>query len=165
MSAKTIRRLVMSVIAAALAGNVLLWGSEQVQRSDPIVGTWTLNLSRSTFSPGPPPDSTIVAFSRTGSRLSAAIDFVRGPLVLHWTYSGMADGKDYPASGNLDTDAVTIAQIDAKTIQVAYKREGKVLQINRHAVSADGKTMVVTSTGVNARGLEVHNVAVYDKTG
>jgi hypothetical protein len=54
-------------------------------------------------------------------------------------------------------------RINATTVQAIAKKAGKVTITQRSVVSADGKTRTVTTTGMNAKGQQVNNVAVYEK--
>jgi len=60
-------------------------------------------------------------------------------------------------------DMAARTRIDANTIQTVNKKGGKVTTTQRSAVSADGKTRTVTTTGTDAQGRTVNNVAVYDR--
>ena len=51
----------------------------------------------------------------------------------------------------------------AKSNELVSKKNGKVTQSQRNVVAADGKTRTVTTTGTDAQGQKVNNVAVYDK--
>jgi hypothetical protein len=54
-------------------------------------------------------------------------------------------------------------QINANTLEAQYKKGGKPTILQTAVVSADGKTLTVTGTGMSAAGQSVNNVAVYDK--
>ena len=43
------------------------------------------------------------------------------------------------------------------------KKGGKVTTMQRNVVAADGKTRTVTTTGTDAQGQKVNNLAVYEK--
>jgi hypothetical protein len=64
---------------------------------------------------------------------------------------------------NPDMDTVARTRIDAATVQTISKKGGKVTTTQTSAVSADGKTRTVTTTGMNASGQQVNNVAVYER--
>jgi hypothetical protein len=134
------------------------------QAADPFVGTWKLNVARSTFKAGPAPRSGTATFSTVGPAVMAVVDGVaaNGDKT-HWTYTASADGKDYPAVGNADADTVSLKKIDARTVEITYHKGGKVTLVNRRTVAADGKTMTVTTKGTNAKGEAIDRVQVYDK--
>ena len=58
---------------------------------------------------------------------------------------------------------VSVKRINANTVEFTRKRAGKVVQTATSVVSKDGKTRTITTTGVNAQGQKIHNIAVYDK--
>jgi hypothetical protein len=63
------------------------------------------------------------------------------------SYTAKLDGKDYPFKGSYFYNSVSLRRINARTIEEADKRDGKVVYILKMTVSADGKKMteVVTS--------------------
>jgi hypothetical protein len=73
------------------------------------------------------------------------------------------DGKDYPATGNPDWDAVVLKRVDSHSIEFTRKKSGKVVQTATSVVSKDGKTRTITATGVNAAGQKISTVGVYEK--
>ena len=66
---------------------------------------------------------------------------------LHYTastgeaWAAKIDGKDYPVTGSYATDAVFLKKITKNILEVNYKRDGQLIQVDRITVSADGKTM------------------------
>ena len=72
------------------------------------------------------------------------------------------DGKDHPtASANYDASAWT--RISANEYVVNRKKAGKVVLTSTNVVSADGKTMTITTKGVGEDGRPINNVRVYIK--
>jgi hypothetical protein len=53
----------------------------------------------------------------------------------------MAYGTDQPNPPDSKTDTVTVKVVDDKAVEVAIKRDGKVIEQNKHSVSDDGKTL------------------------
>jgi len=82
---------------------------------------------------------------------------------MHAQYSAKFDGKDYPATGIANADAVSLTRIDANTNETLQKKDGKVVMTITTKVSKDGKTRTSTWHGKNAEGKDVHNVVVFDK--
>ena len=58
---------------------------------------------------------------------------------------------------------VAVTQIDARTVNVVVKENGKVTHTIHATVSEDGKTVTDTDDGVNDEGEKVHNVVVAEK--
>jgi hypothetical protein len=134
------------------------------QQKDPLVGTWNLNLAKSKYSPGPPPKSATTTYEAAGKgyKVSVKMEPASGP-AQQWSYTTQLDGKDSPITGNPNADAVAVKRIDANTLESESKQGGKVVVTQKIVVAADGKTRTVTTTGTNAQGEKVHNVAVYEK--
>jgi hypothetical protein len=132
---------------------------------DPVpgLGTWTLNVAKSKYSPGPAPKSGTVTFSAAGQAVKAVVDIVTDAGKTHWEYTATLDGKPAPVTGNGDGDMVMAKRTNPTTIETSYTLKGKPTTVNTRVVSADGKTMTVTSTGVNAQGQKVNNVQVFEK--
>ena len=78
-------------------------------------------------------------------------------------FTAMFDGKDHPVTGNADYDATMMKRVDSHTIEFTRKKGGKTAQTATSVVSKDGKTRTITTTGVNAQGQKINNVAVFEK--
>jgi hypothetical protein len=134
------------------------------QSSDAIVGTWKLNVAKSTYSPGPAPKGGTITYSPAGKGIKVVVDVAAATgEKVHWEYTADYDGKDYPVTGNPNADTVSLKRIDARTVDVINKKDGKPTLTNRRVLSADGKTLTVTTTGTNARGQTVKDVQVFEK--
>jgi hypothetical protein len=53
-----------------------------------------------------------------------------------------ADGTDQPNPPDSKTDTVAVKVVDDETVEMIIKRDGKVIEQNKHTVSADGKTII-----------------------
>ena len=53
--------------------------------------------------------------------------------------------------------------INARTLSMTSKKDGKVVLIARIIVAADGKTRTVTVNTTDAKGKKVTSIAFYDK--
>ena len=133
-------------------------------QSDPAVGSWKLNVGKSRYSPGPAPKSQTVTITAAGNGIRVSAKGVDGDGKATSTeYTASYDGKDVPVMFNLAYDVTSLKRIDAHTSELARKKGGKVVQTARRVISADGKTMTTTTTGVDDKSRKVDNVAVYDK--
>ena len=54
-------------------------------------------------------------------------------------------------------------RIDSRTYEYVQSVGGKVTVTARTVVAADGKTRTITTTGKNAQGQTINNVAFYDR--
>ena len=151
------------VAASCLALSCLL-SAPAFAQTDSQVGLWKLNVAKSKWDPGPAQKSGTTKIEAAGKGTKVTVDQVMADgSARHWTVTADYDGKDAPVTGNPEADTVARTRVDANTVKTVSKKGGKVTVTQTSAVSADGKTRTVTTTGVNAAGQKVHNVAVYDK--
>jgi hypothetical protein len=154
----------MLVVGAVVAVGV---GASALAASapDPVIGTWTLNVAKSKFSPGPAPTSATRTYAQTAD----------GSIAL--TFSGVAadgsptsgastfkyDGKDYPITGSADYDTLSLKRVNRTTVKSFLKKDGKVIGFTTRTITAHGKVLTLSSSGKDAKGARFHQIAVYDK--
>jgi hypothetical protein len=133
------------------------------QSTDPVVGTWRLNVAKSKYSPGPTPKSVTSTWESAGKgyRVSVRNEPASGS-AYEYSYTTAADGSDSKVTGsNPNADTIAVKRIDANSFEVISKRNGKVTITQRSVISSDTRT--VTTTGTDGQGQKVNNVAVFDK--
>jgi hypothetical protein len=156
------RARVTVVLAAGVLTAAVLAAA---QSKDPFVGTWRLNAAKSQYSPGPAPKSVTATYEAAGQgyKVSVRNEPASGP-VQQYSYTSNLDGKDVPVTGNNpNADMIAVKRVNATTLEVVNKKGGKVTTSQRNVVAADGKTRTVTTTGTDAQGQKVNNVAVFEK--
>src|SRR5262245_27073789 len=149
----------LGILVFALVGIELA-----AQSTDPVVGTWELNVAKSKFSPGPAPKSETRTYAVVGKEIKAASKGVDGSgkaVTGEWTV--VYDGKDRPMTGSPDADMLSVKQTDPYTTEFTQKKGGKVVMTGTRSISKDGKVMTITTKGTNAEGKAVHDVEVFDK--
>lgn len=159
-------RMARICFAAAVGGLLAAsFGATALAQADPQVGTWKLNVAKSTYSPGPAPKSATTVITAEGKGTKVVVDQTPadGP-ARHWEFTSDYDGKDAKITGN-NPDADTIARTrpSPNTVHSVNRKGGKRMTVQDSVVSSDGKTRTVTTTGVNMAGKKVKNVAVYEK--
>ena len=131
---------------------------------DPLIGTWQLIISKSRYNPGPPPKNQTLVYAASGLALKATnrgIDAQGKPTTLEFTIAH--DEKYYPTLGSRDYDTSAYKRIDAYTSEFTRKKAGKVVQRGTRVLSKDGNTLTFTVKGVDANGLKIDNVVVYER--
>jgi hypothetical protein len=162
MNRRTFTTIAMLFSAAVFTTTLPQAGFAQ---SNPLVGTWKLNLEKSKYSPGPAPKSSTRTTEAVGQSFRTTFEGISAEgnptkLVLGpYSY----DGKPYPVTGTLDFDAASYKQISNSMNEVTLIKSGKNVQTATGVLSADGKTYTITNSGVNAKGQQFTNVSVYDK--
>jgi len=127
------------------------------------MGTWKLNEAKSKLDPAVAKNTTVV-YEPAGDSIKVTVDGTNPdgtPAHNEWT--GKFDGKDYPVTGDPNSDARAYKEVNANTLEITLKKAGKVTGTGQIVVSADGKTRTVTTTGTDAQGKKFKNVSVYDK--
>jgi len=152
-------------IAAALPNAIA------AQAPEALAGTWKLNAAKSKYEPADlGPKSATVTYTFSAGSVTANIDQVgaKGEKV-HNEYTTTLDGADHPWKGTIDgkpnpgQDAISFKKLDANTYHIENKLKGKLTTTTHIVIAADGKSRTSTTTGTNAAGQKIHNVAVYDK--
>jgi hypothetical protein len=134
------------------------------QTSDPMVGTWRLNVAKSKYDPGPTPKSITTTYEAVGKGYRVSVINIGAGGKLEYGFTSNLDGKDVRVTGNNpNADLMAIRRVDARTIEMISKKGGKVTVTQRNVISTDGKTRTVTTTGIDAFGQKVNNVAVFEK--
>ena len=151
--------LVGSVLALAVTASVAL----PAQAQDQGIGTWRLNVSKTTMSPGPKPVSSTVTIEASDGGIKQVTEQSLGLGASKSEFTARFDGKDYPIRGNPNADVVALKRVDDRSYEVIGKKGGKVTITSRVTLSGDGKTRTVVQTGVDAKGQKVMNTMVYDR--
>jgi hypothetical protein len=144
-----------------------LAASSAVQaQTNPLVGTWKLNLTKSKYDPGPAPKSLTRTVEAQGEGVKYKFEGVAADgKPLAYGFSVQFDGKDNAVSGSMPAGADTISakRVDANHYVATLKKGGNVIGTSSVSVSADGKTTTVDATGTTASGAKSHDVQVYEK--
>lgn len=83
----------------------------------------------------------------------------------HDEWVGMFDGKDYPVTGDRESDSRGYRKIDDRTMEFWEKKGGKLIVSGKIVVAPDGKSRTVTATSTNGKHKKITTTAVYDKVG
>jgi hypothetical protein len=130
------------------------------QSTDPLIGTWKLNVAKSKGVKG---GSTTIEAAGKGIKFTVDLAPADGPAT-HWSFTANYDGKDYPVTGNSPYgNGVALTRVDAKTVRITGKQDGKVTTTSTIVVSEDGKTRTTTTKGTDIKGQPVNSVSYYEK--
>jgi hypothetical protein len=158
MRAQLLRPLVAFAVMVSLTAISLAAGS------DPVVGTWQLNLSKSTFAAGTAPKSQTRTYSQSGPSITLVMKTVGADgkeATAQTTYQ--LDGKDYPITGSADYDTLTAKQVNARTATFKLKKGDKAVGSTSRTVSKDGKILTSKTSVTTAKGDKSESVMVFDK--
>ena len=153
--------IVTVVVSLAVSGLILAQGT------DPRVGTWKLNLAKSTFTSGPAPKSTTRTVEAQGNGYKITYNGVAADgSPIAFTIASNFDGKAVPISGTGvagGADMAAIKSIDSHTETSTTTKAGKLVNHLRSVVSKDGKVLTQTVRGTDANGKPYTDVRVWDK--
>ena len=151
-----------------VAMTILAFASSATLRAqtNPLVGTWKLNVAKSKFDPGPGPKSLTRTVVAEGDGVKYSFEGVAADgKPIAYGFSATFDGKDNAVSGSMPSGADTISakRIDSNHYVATQKKGGKEIATSKVTVSKDGKVTTVDQTGTTASGAKSHDVQVYDK--
>jgi len=153
MKAKTI----LMTLAVLFAGATVCFAA------DVSMGTWKLNEAKSKLGPGATKNNTVV-YEAAGDNVKVTVDGIDSDgKAAHNEWTGKFDGKDYPVTGDPNSDARSYKKVDDHTLELTVKKGGKVTVTGRIVAAADGKSRTVTTSGTDSKGTKVSSTAVYDK--
>lgn len=157
---KIVRTLLVGAVLATGGGAVALAAGAP----DSSVGTWTLNLAKSKFSPGPAPKSATRTYAESAQGTALTVNAVAADgSPISWQATFKYDGKDYPITGSPNYDTLSSKRVNGSTVKSTQKKAGKVVGTTTRTISAHGKVLTLSSKGVDAKGIAHDDVAVYDK--
>jgi hypothetical protein len=158
------RHTTFALTSVTLLGLAIVCLPKVSSAQSALVGTWKLNVAKSTFSPGPGPRSQTATVEAEGQGLKFSLDTINaqgnpakgGFIEYH-------DGKFHPVTGNPVFDAQSETDINDSTSVIIRTKAGKVVQALIAVVSPDRKTWTVTVAGNNANGQPLNNVMVRER--
>ena len=152
-----------SLVALALTAGQA--GAQSAPAENPIVGTWKLNVAKSTFTPGPGWQSQTRTY-RAAPDGGVSVEWIgvgASGEAMHVSFISRLDGKDYPMAGSANYDTLNARPVDAFTVKSEEKRDGKIVGIAIRRVSPDGKVLTITDEGTNRKGEKFSQVLVFDR--
>jgi hypothetical protein len=133
------------------------------QGVDPIIGTWKLNLEKSTYTgAATAPKNRTATFAGEGQNLAVTAEGVEAngqPLKVIFRH--IYDGRPHPTTGSRDYDSNTYHRI-GNSINGIWFKNGKVVVLTQ-AQLVPGKTYTVITEGINADGQSYRDVEVFDR--
>lgn len=154
------RTLVLGTLLAVAVPSAAV----SAQGKDPVLGTWKLNVAKSTYSAGNAPKSGTRVYTAApkGYKLvSTGVGADGKPT--HSEFTAAYDGKNYAITGSPLADSIWVKRIDANTIEAQQSKAGKMVQHTTRVISSDGKTLTSTAKGTNAAGKAYTNVEIFEK--
>jgi hypothetical protein len=147
------------------AGVAVLVSGSNALAADNWLGTWKLNVAKSKFVPGPPPQGMTIKFEPAadgGIKLTAEGVNADGK-TMRLEYAARFDGTEVAWTGNPNADSAAPRRIDANRYENVWKKDGKAVVTVTATVSADGKTLTVIQRGKDAKGQVMDMTEVFER--
>ena len=139
-------------------------GTGAQTKPDAWIGTWTLNLQKSSYGALPAPKSAVSRLVLVdGGRTRVSRDQVTAQGTEHnEVVTAAFDGKDYEVPA-LPGVTYAFTRVNDSIYVLVAKEKGVVTSTTLTVVSSDGNTRTSTTTAVNTDGKAVAIIAVYDR--
>jgi uncharacterized protein (UPF0128 family) len=153
------------VIALAFVISLVAVQHFQAQQRQLHIGKWTLNLGKSKFSGQAPKEQTQQYESQGNATKVTVVGVDANGNRVAYGYTFTPDGKAYPIVAAMPNgaDTVEVKNVDPKTIETTFKKDGKVIETTRTETSPDGKQLTITSTKFDPSGQPMKAVMVFDR--
>jgi hypothetical protein len=151
------------LLLALLASDVSGLAQRGPDQGNPLSGTWTLNVARSTFGSAVPIERQTRTYDMTGDRQRCRIESLdtTGARVAYG-YDARVDGRDYPMTGSGmpgGADTIALTRVDESRTTASLKKAGTVVMTATLTVSPDGTVLTIERTGAASAKL------IFDKGG
>ena len=155
------RKLLTGAVIFAMAAMSV---AATAQPKDPSMGTWVLNVAKSTYSPGPASKSATRTYTPAPNGYKFSSDGVDAKgAKTHVEFTTAFDGKYHVMTGNTAADSIKVTRVDANTVKSTQKKGAKEVTQTTRTVSSDGKTLTTSAKGTGADGKPFTNVEVFDR--
>ena len=156
MAAIPMSRLVIATAVSACASLAV------AQTSDPLTGTWRLNVAQSKYESAAPPKSQTTTLQGVDGGLHERVERLNADgTTTRWEVTAKYDGRDYPVTGDPSRDTVAMTRRDPTTVDIVNKKAGVVVTRMRIVVAPDGRTR--TNTVTDPSGQKTTAVLVFDR--
>jgi hypothetical protein len=138
------------------------------QSADSWVGNWALNPAQSSYDPANlAPKSQTTKITASGDTLTAITDGVDADgKKIHTEVTYKFDGKEYAYKGAPDANSTRVyTRVDDHHYTYSTKVNSAITTTSRVAVTPDGKTRTITTTGRDAEGRVIRNFSVWNRVG
>ena len=136
------------------------------QAADPLIGTWTLDVFKSTYYTGEPPLRRTITFAAVPDGIKQTMETTRQGFNISETvkieYTAKVDGKDYPIK-NSGLDTVALKRINPTTVERIGKIKDQATETATMKLSNNGRTLTIVTKGVSDTGAEYSRDEVFNR--
>lgn len=150
------------LLAAAVVALLSFAASPTVcaQEKSPFVGVWKLDTTSPTV--GSPRLAATLTITLAGNGVQVDVrETAEGQPEQTWSFQSGGDSQEMPVTGLSYVDSVTTRSNGERSSTSVFKKAGTVVSESTAEVSADGKTLTMTSKRVGPSGEPVSSASVY----
>jgi hypothetical protein len=146
-----------------VVGLVLSGGAPLLAQANPFIGVWELDRFKSVYDPiATAPEKRILTLEGMGDQIKSTTRTWRNAVANDVSYSAGFDGKEYPTGAAGTT--VAFKRVNPRTVERTARLMGNVAETATWSVSADGKTLTITTKGTDTAGNPYSSTQIYTKT-
>jgi hypothetical protein len=157
----------MYIVKSLVLGSMLAFVvplAHSAQSGDASIGTWKLNLSKSTFGSGVPPRAETRIYVAVPEGIHLVIDSEAADGTSTKTDVTIRyDGKAHPAAGNPNWDSAATTRVGPNEANADLYRNGEVVGKLRRLVADDGKSMTINIVITKPNGTTETALSVFDR--
>src|SRR5262245_43548244 len=166
-------RILRLLITLLVGGVIAVWATHpltvigQSRLDTPedrlLLGTWKLNVAKSKYKFGAPPQNQMRVYEPNGDRVkdTRKTTYANGRSTIV-EYVADYDSVEYPVTGSPDADSIALKKVAPRTAEAVLSHAGQVMATVRRIISEDGKTMTMAYQGT-LLGERADYIAVYEK--
>ena len=159
------RRLLLIIVLAS-TGSLLTASWSSAQTKDAWVGTWMMDVAQSSYDPANlAPKSQTTKISASGESFMVITDGVNAQgQKTHEETTYKFDGQEHDVKGAADPKTTRVyTRVDDHHYTYSTKVNGLITTTSRVAVTPDGATRTITTSGRDAEGRVIRNFAVWSR--
>ncbi|MBA8886695.1 hypothetical protein FHW12_000886 [Dokdonella fugitiva] len=142
--------LALLLAVGSIAGAA--FASDSAHRS-PLVGHWSVDVSRLPMPPEARPRSVTIAFAEADGKWATTVDIVdAGGNASHATGMTMLDGTPSAVAGSAEADVAAMTMPQPGVLVMSLAKGGLPANTRVYAVAADGRTMIETAAYFGSDG-------------
>jgi hypothetical protein len=162
---RLLRRILQTTLlmAGLLAVLLPLSPIEAAENANPFAGIWNMSVARSRYPAGGLPQSMTIHLEPSGNgehyRSEAKLENGTVSVV---EYKAQYDERPVSVAGaNGMMPPIALKRVDANTVVATYARPNELVATSRRVLSANGRTMTITTVSKGSDGNEITIVGVY----
>jgi hypothetical protein len=157
-----VQRFMISISAGAM---LAIGANAAVAQTNPAIGTWEMNVARSTVDAkdAARSETFIFANSAKGITLTTNITAANGKKSTHISDPAPWDGVAHAVSDSSDHDSIMVKPVGAGLVSYSFMKAGAVTNSGTLAVSKDGSMLTIAGARTSAKGDKVFYNTVFDR--